>query len=337
MLLRFTTMILLCMALAGCGGGYLLQAARGQIGVMRASEPIERVIARPDTDDALRGQLERAQRIREFASRELGLPDNASFRSYADIGRSYVVWNVVATPELSVRPRHWCFPVAGCVAYRGYFRESSARDYAARLAGEGDDVVVGGVPAYSTLGRTADPLLSTVTHYGELDLASLIFHELAHQVAYLPGDSAWNEAFATAVEQAGVARYAAALDDSAGLARWRARRDLRQRVLVEFSATRAALEALYGSAMSDDAKRAGKQRELDALIQRVRDIEQQAGMTSGYGRWIEDGLNNAHLASVATYFEQVPRFLEMLERDCGGYLPCFYVHAQREASHRKQE
>ncbi|MDR2216338.1 MAG: aminopeptidase, partial [Nevskiaceae bacterium] len=184
--------------LHGCGAGYLAQAARGQLQVMRAREPIDKLLARPDTDAQLREQLQRAQRIREFASRELALPDNAAYRSYADIHRPYVVWNVVAAPALSVSPRQWCFPIAGCVAYRGYFSETGAREFASSLAAKGDDVTVGGVPAYSTLGRIADPLLSTVSRYSEADLAALIFHELAHQVLYVPGDSAFNEAFATA-------------------------------------------------------------------------------------------------------------------------------------------
>ncbi len=325
-----TTTVLLCAALlAGCGAGYVAQAARGQFAVMRARQPIERVIDQPETAPPLREQLRRAQRIRAFASQEMGLPDNAAFRSYADIGRPYVVWNVVATPELSVAPRQWCFPIVGCVAYRGYFSEVAARAHAARLAAQGDDVVVGGVPAYSTLGRTADPLLSTVVGYSELDLAALIFHELAHQVLYVPGDSAFNEAFATAVEEAGVARYAARYVDAAQLARWHRRRELRQQVTAEFSATRARLTSLYAGAMSDDGKRQGKQAELAALVVRVRDIEEAAGQPSGYGAWISTGLNNAHLASVATYYEQVPRLLALLEQECGGYLPCFYVQAAK--------
>ncbi|MGC4029535.1 MAG: aminopeptidase [Steroidobacteraceae bacterium] len=329
---RAAAVLLFAVPLSGCGVGYVAQAARGQLAVMRARQPIARVLERPDTSPGLREQLQRAQRIREFASLELGLPDNAAFRSYADIGRRYVVWNVVATPELSMTPRQWCFPIAGCVAYRGYFHEAAARAYAAQLAARGDDVVVGGVPAYSTLGRTADPILSTVAGYSELDLAALIFHELAHQVLYVPGDSAFNEAFATAVEEVGVTRYAARYVDAAQLARWHQRRALRQQVIAEFSAARARLAALYASAASDDEKRRGKQAALAALATRVREIEAAAGQPSGYGAWIDAGLNNAYLASVATYYEGVPRLLALLEQDCGGYLPCFYLAALRAAT-----
>lgn len=327
-LLRLALALALPLALGGC---YVAQAAQGQLAVMNAREPIDKVLARPDTSDSLRIQLLRVKRIRDFASQELGLPDNASFRSYADIHRPYVVWNVVAAPELSIEPRQWCFPVAGCVAYRGYFNESAAREFAAKLQAQGDDVTVGGVPAYSTLGRVADPVLSTVSGYGELDLAALIIHELAHQQLYLPGDSAFNEAFATTVEEAGVARYARSLGDSAALQRWQARRRLREEISGQFSATRAKLKQLYVSKTSDAEKRSGKARLLQELTAAIRSVEQREGRLSGFADWLDAGLNNAHLASVATYYELVPQLEKTLRDSCGDYLPCFYVTARPTA------
>jgi predicted aminopeptidase len=317
--------------LAACGVGYYAQAARGQFAVMRAREPIDALIAAPGTGAALRAQLVRAARIREFAARELGLPDNDTYRSYADIGRPYVVWNVVAAPEFSTEPRQWCFPIVGCIAYRGYFGEAAARDFAARLAGQGNDVFVGGVPAYSTLGRIADPLLSTVDGYGELDLAALIFHELAHQVLYVKDDSAFNEAFATAVEEEGVARYAAAHAGAAALADWQARRRLRAETSAAFIAAREELASLYRQRLAQAAMRERKAARLARLGEQVRAIEARHGRASGYRSWIEAGLNNAHLASVATYYDQVPRFETLLRERCGGYLPCLYVEAARTA------
>src|SRR5207248_938924 len=156
---------------------------------------------------ALRAHLEEVHAAREFASRELGLPPGGSYGSDADIGRPYVVWKVVAAPEFSVSPKRWCFPVAGCVAYRGYFREQRAREFAAALAVRGFDVSVDGVPAYSTLGRFADPVLSSMLRYGDDELAATIFHELAHQLLYVRDDSEFNEAFATTVEDAGLERW----------------------------------------------------------------------------------------------------------------------------------
>lgn len=327
--------------LGGCGVTYLAQAARGQLAVMRARQPIDKVIAKPSTPDTLKEQLQRARRIRDFASAELGLPDNAAYRSYADIGRRYVVWNVVATPEFSVRPRQWCFPVVGCVAYRGYFQEAEARAFAAALKKQGDDVMVGGVPAYSTLGHIADPLLSTVTGYSELDLAELVFHELAHQVVYIKGDTAYNEAFATAVEEAGVARYAARFVDAATLATWQRHREVSREVVAMFVAARGDLAALYGqplpgsAPLTAEALRAAKAERLARLATDIRALEQREGVRSGYGSWIDAGLNNAHLALLATYYDQVPHFEKLLREDCGGEMMCLYQRVRQEAAARE--
>ena len=322
--------------LSGCGVTYLAQAARGQFSLMNARQPVERLLARPATTGSLRTQLEQVQRIRDFASRELGLPDNASYRSYADIKRPYVVWNVVATPEFSVAPRTWCFPVAGCVAYRGYFSEAAAKAFAATLRQRGDDVVVGGVPAYSTLGRFADPVLSTMTGYGELDLAAMIFHELAHQVAYLPGDSSFNEAFATTVEEAGLTRYAASRGTADALSTWLARRASRAQVTELFVVKRRELASLYAAGGPPETLRAKKAQQLASLAAEIRAFEQRSGRPSGYRSWIEAGLNNAHLASVATYFEQGP-FFEGLLAEQGGDLPRFYREVKELVALRRAE
>jgi predicted aminopeptidase len=174
------------------------QGIAGQMDLLSRAKPLEEVLE-TTTDAALRTRLEKAAAIRHFASTELDLPDNGSFRRYADIGRPFVVWNVFATPEFSLKPRESCFPIAGCVAYRGYFAEDAARAEAERYKAHGDDVYVGGVPAYSTLGYFDDPVLSTYIRYRETELARLIFHELAHQIVYVKDDTSFNESFAVAV------------------------------------------------------------------------------------------------------------------------------------------
>jgi predicted aminopeptidase len=335
MVLKFTLRLSVVVAAALLGGCYLMQATRGQLTVMKLRQPIDTVIERKDTSDTLKAQLIRARDIREFASRELALPDNAAYRSYADIGRPYVVWNVVATPEFSVQPLEWCFPVAGCVAYRGYFKEQAAKAFAAELKAKGRDVVIGGVPAYSTLGHIADPLLNTVIGYGQLDLAALVFHELAHQVAYLPGDSSFNEAFATAVEEAGVARYAASLSDATLLQRWQQRRRMRVAVTTLIIAARADLDRIYKGQIAPDPMRAAKAQRLATLAAAIRALEQSEGRTSGFGSWIDAGLNNAHLASVATYYDEVPYFETLLKDGCGDYLPCLYTRVKQEVAARR--
>jgi predicted aminopeptidase len=196
-LCRCSILVIASLSASGC---YLLQAASGQMELTSKRRPIEKVLADASTPQELRTRLEYVSAARTFASAELGLPDNQSYRSYADLGRPYVVWNVFATEEFSVQPRRWCFPIAGCVVYRGYFAEQSAQSYARRLRLRGLDTAVGGVAAYSTLGHFKDPVLNTMMHWSDVQLASTLFHELAHQVVYVAGDSEFNEAFATVVE-----------------------------------------------------------------------------------------------------------------------------------------
>jgi len=315
--------LLLVLPLSGCGSLYLAQAAAGQWGVMAAREPIEAVAADPATPDELRVRLEEVMAAREFASRELALPDNASYRQYAALDRPYVVWNVVAVPEFSVAPQEWCFPIAGCVAYRGYFNEQRARDYALTLESRGYDVVVGGVAAYSTLGRFADPVLSTMMGYGDAQLAGVIFHELAHQVVYVPGDSAFNEAFAVTVEQEGLARWLALRDQPGKLAAWRKWRAAQAQLAALVARYRESLRGLYARDLAAPAMRERKRAILGELAGELRALEARTGVRMGYAH-IDAGLNNAHLASVATYYDCVPGFERLLAAQ-GGDLPRFYA------------
>ncbi len=280
----------------------------------------------------------RAQEIRAFASRELGLPDNRSYTSYADLERPYAVWNVFATPELSLKPRQWCFPVAGCVAYRGYFAEADARAEAARLAATGDDVHLSGIPAYSTLGYFDDPVLSTFVRYREVELARLIFHELAHQVVYVKDDTSFNESFAVAVEEAGIARWLAAeartrgAAEAAQLAADAERgRELRATFRALIAATRERLTALYASNASDDEKRAGKAAAFAAL--RAEYEAQKAASSGGlaFERWFAGGANNAGIASVGLYADRVPQFAALLAAE-NGDLPRFYARVKALAA-----
>ncbi len=326
--------LLACLAalpLSGCGTLYLAQAAAGQWQVMAARRPIPAIEADPATSPQLRARLAQIVAVRDFASQELGLPDNGSYRQYAAIGREYVVWNVVVAPEFSVVPREWCFLVAGCVAYRGYFSERRARDYALALEARGYDVVVGGVAAYSTLGRFADPVLSSMLAYGDEQLAAVIFHELAHQVAWAPGDSAFNEAFAVTVEQESLTRWLVARGTPEKLVMWQKRRVAQAEIAALFAARRAELRRLYATPLAAPDMRAGKRAILRALVDDLRAFEQRSGMASGYARWFDVGLNNAHLASVATYFGCVPGFERML-RAAGGELPRFYAAVKELAA-----
>jgi predicted aminopeptidase len=320
-----------CTLLSGCGTLYLMQAASGQWQVLRQRVPIDRLLADARTPPALRAHLQEVRAAREFASRELGLPDNSSYRSYADIGRPYVVWNVVAAPEFSVSPKRWCFPVAGCVAYRGYFREQRAREFAAALAVRGFDVSVDGVPAYSTLGKFADPVLSSMLRYGDDELAATIFHELAHQLLYVRDDSEFNEAFATTVEAAGLERWLTHQGASERLQQFRERQAHTAAFVSLLAQSRARLALLYASGVAREPMRAGKAQIFIALAADIRALELREGVSSPlYEEWIAAGLNNARLASVSTYFGCVPGFTRLLTQ-AGNDLTRFYAAARELA------
>jgi predicted aminopeptidase len=317
--------------LGGCGNlGYYLQSAQGQYEILARTRPIGEVLADPETPQDLKARLAAAQAAREFASRELALPDNRSYRNYAELARPYVVWNVFAAPELSTRLKEWCFPVAGCVAYRGYFASGDAERYAASLRARGYETFVSGIPAYSTLGWFSDPVLSTFIRYPEAEVARLIFHELAHQVAYLPGDTEFNESFATAVEMEGMRRWldaAGTPESRAAYAAMRARKGEFVALVLEY---RGRLDQLYALPVADEEKRRRKREVLAELRERYARLKQSWGGYAGFDRWFAEDLGNAHLASVSAYTRLVPAFQALLEEE-GGDLPRFYDAVRRVA------
>lgn len=323
--------------LAGCATvGYYGQSIGGQLEVLSRRRPIAELVEAPGTSATLRVELERAMRLRAFAVHELALPDNGSFTDYADLDRPFVVWNVYAAPELSLEPRHWCFPFAGCVNYRGYFSRAAAESYAAELRATGEDVYVGGVTGYSTLGWFADPLLNSQIGRGEPELAALIFHELAHERLYVSGDTAFNESFATAVEREGVRRWFEQSNRPAMLADYRDRRARIERIAALILAHRAELATLYASDATVGEKRAGKRRILEKLRGAYDRLGAQGLGTKGYDRWFAGELNNASLAPVALYRENTASLEALLAR-CGGDLPAFYRAAEALARLAREE
>ncbi len=244
---RFIIVIALLLLILQIEGCYYMQAIRGQFEVMNSRQPIAEVIADEESPDDLRTRLKLVQQVRDFAVGELLLPDNNSYRSYADIGREYVVWNVFAAPEFSLEPKTWCFPVAGCVAYRGYFAEDAAHKKARGLRDDGYDVAVGGVAAYSTLGKFSDPVLNTMMNWSDVQLVATIFHELAHQKLYVKGDTAFNESFATAVADIGIDRWLDGRNETASADIYRDNRELRQAMMTLADKTKTELRELYSA------------------------------------------------------------------------------------------
>jgi predicted aminopeptidase len=333
---RLGLVILVAAALSGCGTLYIAQAARGQMQILNARKPITRVLADPSVDATLRKRLGEVRLAREFASRELGLPNNKSYTSYADLKRDYVTWTVVATPEFSLEPLEWCFPIVGCVSYRGYFSERAAAKYAARLQEEGLDVMVGGVPAYSTLGKFNDPILNTMLSYGDDELASIIFHELSHQVVYVAGDTSFNEAFAVAVEQEGLARWLRFRGREPDLDRYLNRRTRQAESLALLAGYRRELIALYSAPIPESAMRERKFAVFARLVAELRARAQKAGTESSLAAELDGHPNNARLASLATYYECVPGFQRILA-DKRHDLPAFYAEVRALAKLPREE
>ena len=308
----------------GCAQlGYYTQAVQGHLAMLADARPIDHWLADPGVGDDLKARLKRVREIRAFAAKELALPDNGSYTKYADLKRKYVLWNVVATPELSLTPERWCFPVAGCVDYRGYYSREAAQSFADNLSRQNLDVRVTGVPAYSTLGWFNDPVLSTFIGYSEPELARLIFHELAHQVAYAPGDSQFNESFATAVEEIGVMRWLEARGDDTTRAQYRAYQERKEEFLALLSTYAQQLEDNFNRPVSDAEKRRRKAEIFADLQQRYAHIKQTKwDGYSGYDRWFGERITNAHFALISTYHDLVPAFRAMLAKD--QRLPIFY-------------
>jgi len=323
--------------LGGCATlGYYSQAVLGHLDLLRRATPIDEELRSDALPAALKAKLRTVLRIREFASRELALPDNGSYKRYADLGRRYALWNVFAAPEFSIVPVSSCFPVAGCVSYRGYFGEADADAAGAVLRERGNDVYIGGVPAYSTLGWFDDPVLSTFIHYPEAELARLLFHELAHQQLYVKNDTLFNESFATAVEQAGVERWLARAGNEGGRAAYTRLRQIRREFVALLIKYRAMLEQYYRQDLPPEQKRLGKAQRFAEMEDEYRQLKISWGGFAGYDRWFAGKPNNATLASVALYTELVPAFSALLERE-GGDLPRFYAAVKELARLPKDE
>ena len=291
---------------------------------MSKREPIDELIAMETTPDELARRLELVLQAREFAVDELLLPDNDSYRSYADLGRDYVVWNVFAAPEFSLEPKTWCFPVAGCVAYRGYFSQHDAGREADRLGADGYDVVVSGIRAYSTLGKFDDPVLNTMMRWTDAELVGTLFHELAHQLLYIKDDTEFNESFASAVEGIGIELWLAERGEQHQLDGFLERRRVRSRITEHVATARADLQALYESSLAAHEMRMGKERRLADLQGELIGELELAGRSAP--DWLRSGLNNARIAAMGLYQDRVPEFVALFE-ECEQDLQCFYERA----------
>jgi predicted aminopeptidase len=328
---------LLLLTVCGCESfRYYGQAIQGQYKILDKRQPISDILADPETPDFLRERLAFILEVREFAERELRLPVKNNYLTYVDLQRPYVVWNVFAAPEFSLTPKTWCYPVVGCAAYRGYFSKEDARLYADELINQGYDVYVAGVTAYSTLGWFDDPVLSTFLQFSQAQSAALIFHELAHQVLYVKGDTAFNESFATAVEQEGLQRWQTATQADQ-FYRGYLKNFHRQQVFIQLVMRyRGALETLYRSNASELDKRERKASILSELQNEFDRLKTTENGLAAYDNWMDSSLNNAKIGSVAAYHDFVPALNKMLTANEGD-LNQFYRECHELAQTPKDE
>ncbi len=323
-MLFLRSVIALCIiCLSGCETlGYYAQATHGQVVLLSRREAIDKVINTAETDARTRDQLVLVKAIKRFAREELLLPDNGSFSGYVKLSGKYPVWSVVATPEFSMTPKSWCYPVVGCADYRGYFKKTAAEDKAEALKRQGYDVAIGGVPAYSTLGWFKDPVLSSYLFWSEPQLAGVIFHELAHQKLYIAGDSAFNESFASAVEREGVRRWLQQQNKTELLQRYLDFQEHRRIFLIQVSKLRDNLNTVYRDTEKDMQEKRSLKKHYFEEFQTLYNKRFPQG---AYHNWVNQKLNNAHLAGMNTYNQWLERILEKIASS--GSLAEFYREA----------
>lgn len=333
LLLVATALIGFITAISGCSTiSYYGHVAKGHVSLLSKRDIVDKLLQEPELDSGLRRQLSVIKTARQFAVDQLQLPDNDSYLKYADLGRPYVVWNVFAVEELSLSPKQHCFPVAGCVVYRGYFNEEAATAAAEALKSEGYDVHVGGVAAYSTLGWFDDPILNTMLRWEDWVIVQLILHELSHQKLYVKNDSAFNEALATAAARLGLEQWLEQEQQTELVARIEAYRTRQAEFNQLLLNTREKLATLYNSDQSRTAKRKGKTQIIAALSTEYETLKkQQWNGWAGFDRWFEKPINNARLLPVATYNQRVPEFLTLFE-ECAQDWSCFWDSAAQLAS-----
>lgn len=313
--LRGVMAVMCALVLTGCSSvGFYAQAVQGHMALMRARVPLDQALSGSALSEVERRKLEIAREARRYAVTELGLPDNGSYTSWVKLDRPAVTWNVVATQPYSMRPEQWCFPIAGCLSYRGYFERADADRYAASLADQGLDVAVNGSAAYSSLGWFEDPLVSTMMRGSDTSLVGVLFHELAHQQLYVSDDSSFNESFATFVELAGVEQWLRDADQAQQAAPWRAQRTRRDAFVALLADTRKRLTDVFSSGGEPAQLQAAKDAEYARLSRDYQSLKASWGGYSGYDSWFRRPVNNARLAGVGTYTQWVDAFAALFEQ-----------------------
>ena len=326
--------LLLTLCLSGCETlSYYGQAVDGHLRLLRQSKEVSHYVASADTPTQLKIQLKKVMQLRVFAEEQLLLPVKTQYSRYVSLDRKYVVWNVFATPEFSLQPKTWCYPVIGCANYRGYYAEQDARKYAAKLVARGYDVYVAGIAAYSTLGWFKDPILSSFIQRSDAELANLLFHELSHQLLYAKDDTVFNESFATVVAQEGVKRWLQQQNNPAAYQDFLVDQRQQQEFIDLVISYQKKLATLYASSTIDSHKRIQKTALIAQLKQDYLTLKTHWGGQSDYDHWFHQEINNAQLSTVSTYFDLVPELTALLSKNDDD-LARFYAAARTLAEQR---
>ena len=338
-IIKYSVLILGALTVSACSSfGYYMDLMAGHSALLEQQKPVSEILADNNTEPKLRQLLQTSQKIRDFASKVLYLPENDSYRMYADLKRQYAVWNVVAAKEFSIKPKKWCFMFVGCLSYKGYFSKKEAIAYANELKTEGYDVYVAGAKAYSTLGWFDDPLLNTMMYKSEARRAGIIFHELAHQVVYIDNDSSFNEAFATTVEQEGIRQWLAKKGKQHQYEEYliNKKRDAQLNSLLQ--ETRDELKTLYKTKINEIEKRRAKKAVFSHMQIKYYQLKKSWNGYKAYDKWMEQELNNSHLLLIATYHDLVPTFKAMLKNennDLGNFYIAVDKYGQLDKEKRK--
>jgi len=313
--LKFRVLLLLLLPLlTSCADlGYYWHSAKGHMAIMDKRVAIDDLLADPELDPTLRQRLELVKKIRRFAIDRLALPASGSYTNYAQLDRPYALQNLFAAPEFSTQLVSWCYPIAGCTSYRGFYEQQRLDDFVNTLKADNNDIHIGRVPAYSTLGWFDDPVLSSFIDWPDHRLAGLLFHELTHQRLYIDNDSKFNESLATAVQQAGIRLWLSHHQQTEVLQKFDRSLVYRRDVVLLIESTRSQLRVVYNCDANDENKRRGKQEIFTRIRQQYQDISIKHDYRDGFARWFEAELNNAKLGSVSTYNALIPAFVAMIE------------------------
>jgi len=279
---------------------YLTRAGIEEIAILEKRRPIARLVADPKVPAETRAYLGLVLAVRAHAV-ALGLEAGKTFTAYSDVGRDTLLLVLSASPQDCICPHTWKYPIVGRIPYKGFFDVGMARREERKLAVKGFDTYLRPAAAYSTLGWFEDPLLSTSLVKDSVELASLVFHETAHNTLYVKSATPFNESFAQLVGYRSAEEFFRDRGDTvlAGRARDRWSDEI---VLGEFyDGLLGRLEAFYGGKPRGDSLEAGR-----AAIGRwaKEQLEGDLGRrlkTVRVGRLAERPINNAALVGVRIY------------------------------------